>query len=65
MDIFINVPRVNVDEIAAKSLPTTNSAEFRDMVILARERQLSRLREQGKTCNAEMTNKDIDTFCTL
>jgi magnesium chelatase family protein len=65
MDIFINVPRVNTDEIAAKWIPTTTSAEFRDIVILARERQLLRLREQGKTCNAEMTNKDIDTFCAL
>jgi magnesium chelatase family protein len=65
MDIFIHVPRVNVDEIATKWAPTTTSAEFREQVIRARERQLLRLREAGKTSNAEMTNKDIDTFCAL
>jgi magnesium chelatase family protein len=65
MDIFIHVPRVNVDEIATKSAPTTTSAEFREQVMHAREKQLLRLRETGKTSNAEMTNKDIDTFCVL
>lgn len=65
MDIFIHVPRVNVDEIATKWTPTTTSTEFREQVIRARERQLLRLRAAGKTSNAEMTNKDIDTFCVL
>lgn len=65
MDIFIHVPRVNVDEIANKWIPTTTSEEFRQQVISARERQLIRLRETGKTSNAEMTNKDIDVFCVL
>lgn len=65
MDIFIHVPRVNVDEIAAKSAPATTSAEFREQVIHARERQLARLRESWKTSNAEMSNKDIDTYCVL
>lgn len=65
MDIFIHVPRVNVDEIAAKSIPTVTSEEFRTLVIQARERQVARLRENGKTCNAEMTNKEIDTYCAL
>lgn len=65
MDIFIHVPRVNVDEIAAKSIPTVTSEEFRTLVIKARERQVARLRENGKTCNAEMTNKEIDTYCAL
>lgn len=65
MDIFIHVPRVNVDEIANKSTPITTSLEFRALVIAAREKQLERLREHGKTCNAEMGNRDIDRFCTL
>lgn len=65
MDIFINVPRVNVDDIAAKWIPTTNSEEYREKVIKARDRQLLRLRELWKTCNAEMTNSDIEKFCTL
>jgi len=65
MDIFIHVPRVNVDEIANKGIPTTTSLEFRQKVISAREKQLLRLRETGKTSNAEMTNKDIDIFCIL
>lgn len=65
MDIFIHVPRVNVEEIANKNQPMQTSDEFRANVIQAREKQLSRLREAGKTSNAEMTNKDIDTFCAL
>lgn len=65
IDIFINVPRVNVDDIAAKWIPTTSSAEFREKVIRARELQLVRLRKNGKTCNAEMSNADIDSFCWL
>lgn len=65
MDIFIHVPRVNVDEISQKSTPNTTSADFRTFVISAREKQLVRLRESGKTCNAEMTNRDIDTYCSL
>lgn len=65
VDIFIHVPRVNVDEIAAKWMPAPTSAEYREQVIRAREKQLSRLREAGKTSNAEMSNKDIDLFCVL
>lgn len=65
MDIFIHVPRVNVEEISNKSTTTTTSEEFREQVISAREKQLARLRETGKTSNAEMTNKDIDAFCVL
>lgn len=65
MDIFIHVPRVNVDEIATKSAPAMTSSEFREQVIQARERQLARLKDTGKTSNAEMTNRDIDTFCSL
>jgi len=41
------------------------SLEFREKVISAREKQLLRLRETGKTSNAEMTNKDIEAHCTL
>ncbi len=65
MDIFIHVPRVNVDEIAAKSIPSTTSDEFRTLVIQAREKQIARLREKWKTCNAEMSNKEIDSYCVL
>lgn len=59
------MPRVNVDDIAAKSAPATTSETLRAEVAKARERQLTRLRESGKTCNAEMTNKDIDLYCIL
>lgn len=65
MDIFIHVPRVNVDEIATKSTLVAASAEFRELVIQARNRQLGRLRESGKTSNAEMANRHIDAFCIL
>jgi len=43
MDIFINVPRVNVDDIAQKTAIGQTSAELRLQVIAAREMQLKRL----------------------
>jgi predicted ATPase with chaperone activity len=54
MDIFIHVPRVNVDEIAQKAVAGVSSAELRELVIKARNMQLQRLTSTGKTSNAEM-----------
>ncbi len=65
MDIFIHVPRVNVDEIAQKSVPSTSSSELREQVIKARNIQLQRLTSTWKTSNAEMGNKEIEQFCIL
>ena len=65
MDIFIHVPRVNVEEISTRWAQTTTSSDFRELVIQARGKQLARLRESGKTSNAEMNNRDIDSFCVL
>ncbi len=65
MDIFIHVPRVNVDEIAQKSVAGVTSAELREWVIAARNRQVQRLALTGKTSNAEMWNKEIEQFCQL
>jgi magnesium chelatase family protein len=65
MDIFIHVPRVNVDEIAQKSTPSASSADLREQVIRARNMQLQRLASTGKTSNAEMGNKEIEQFCIL
>lgn len=41
------------------------SADIREQVIAARQRQILRLEESKKTCNAEMTNKDIEKYCIL
>jgi len=65
MDIFINVPRVNVDDIAQKSTTGPTSAHLRALVIGARNRQILRLASTGKTSNAEMGNKEIEQFCIL
>jgi len=65
MDIFIHVPRVNVDEIAQKAVPGVSSADLREQVIKARNMQLARLVSTEKTSNAEMGNKEIEQFCIL
>lgn len=65
MDIFINVPRVNVDEISTKSTENTSSSEIRKLVTQARDMQIARLQDSGKTANAEMSNADIEKYCIL
>lgn len=65
MDIFIHVPRVNVDDIAKKSQPSPTSVEIREQVIRARDIQLQRFAGTNKTSNAEMTNTDIEKYCVL
>ena len=65
MDIFIHVPRVNVDDIAQKTATGQTSLELRALVIAARDMQLKRLATTGKTSNAEMGNKEVEQYCQL
>ncbi len=65
IDIFIQVPRVHIDEIASRPSPSRSSDELRENVIRARKHQLDRLQEYGKISNADMDNTEIEKFCAL
>lgn len=63
MDLFVEVGRVAVQDLLAT--PPEGSAEVRDRVNLARERQLRRLAESGMTCNAEMGPSQVTTLLSV
>lgn len=65
IDMFIHVPRVNVDDIAQKSHQWQTSSDLRELVVKARNIQIERLLWTWKTSNAEMENKEIEQFCVL
>jgi magnesium chelatase family protein len=52
MDLLVPVERPTVEELS--SPPVTSSAEVRERVAAARERQLARLAPYGHACNAHM-----------
>ncbi len=64
IDIFINVPRVKIEEFWNKD-SWYNSLELQQKVIDARKIQLKRFIWSYKTYNSEMDNKDVENFCTL
>jgi magnesium chelatase family protein len=53
IDLLVAVRRPSAAELAAP--PATTSAEVRDRVLAARERQVARLRGTGVSCNAHLT----------
>ncbi|MFA7553143.1 MAG: YifB family Mg chelatase-like AAA ATPase [Spongiibacteraceae bacterium] len=61
IDIQINVNRLPAGVISQTSAGEENSAQVRQRVINARQRQLQR---QQKT-NAQLENKELDAFCVL
>jgi magnesium chelatase family protein len=67
IDIHIDVPAVNYKEMRSASDPE-GSAQIRDRVIRAREVQLNRFASSARVktyCNAQMTSRQIRTFCEL
>ena len=67
IDIHIDVPAVNYKEMRS-TIDPEGSLRIRDRVIQARETQLQRFRSSTKTktyCNAQMTPRQIRTFCEL
>lgn len=65
IDIFINVPRVKIEDFDINKIKRTNSKSLREKVEQARQIQLKRFNGSNKTFNSEMTNKDIDKYCNL
>ena len=64
IDIHIDVPAVPFKELAGQQTGT-GSTEMRDLVIQARQRQITRLRGTRSRSNAHMTSRQIRQHCRL
>jgi magnesium chelatase family protein len=65
IDMHIEVPAVKFREISGDRTGET-SAQIRERVIAARQRQQKRFEHKPKiTCNARMGSKELKTFCAL
>ena len=65
IDIHIEVPQVKFREISGDRTGET-SAQIRERVVAARQRQQQRFAEKPKiTCNARMGSRELKSFCEL
>ena len=64
IDIHIEVPAVPFKELT-DGKPGTKSAEMREQVVAARQRQQARFWETPVRCNAQMKSQQIRRFCPL
>ena len=65
MDIFINVPRVKIEDFDTQKAKKTSSKDMKETIEKARKIQLARFVGTGKTYNSEMSNKEIEKFCKI
>ena len=63
IDLLLVVGRPSAEELRAPAVMT--SAQARERVVAARERQVARLRETGATCNAHMDTALVRRFVRL
>jgi magnesium chelatase family protein len=65
IDMHIEVPQVKFREMSGTQ-PGETSAQIRERVIAARERQHARFEGKPKvTCNARMGSRELKQFCEL
>ena len=65
IDLHIEVPAVKFREIISDHAGET-SAQIRERVIAARQRQIARFKDKPKiTCNARMGSRELKQFCEL
>lgn len=64
IDIHIDVPRVEFEKLTTKQRGET-SAEIRQRVNQAREKQVKRLSESKLRCNADMGPSEVRALCQL
>jgi magnesium chelatase family protein len=65
IDLHIEVPPVKFREITSDGTGET-SAQIRERVVTARQRQHQRLKDKPKiTCNARMGTRELKTHCAL
>ena len=65
LDIHIEVPPVNYDELSGMAAQAESSAAIRERVNRARQIQLERLEGTDAKCNAQMTPKQTQQFCAM
>ncbi|MCL2678118.1 MAG: YifB family Mg chelatase-like AAA ATPase [Clostridiales bacterium] len=66
IDLHIEVPRVKYQELSsAKSKHSASSAEIRERVLSARERQTRRFAGGDIKINAQMRRREVQLFCRL
>jgi magnesium chelatase family protein len=64
IDVYVDVPRVDLDELTGKGT-AERSADVRDRVAAARERQVARFRGTPLVTNADMGPAEITRYCAL
>lgn len=64
IDIHVEVPRVNYSELKDESI-SEYSKTVRERVILAREIQIQRFKNEGISFNAHMKTRHLRKFCRL
>jgi len=65
IDLYIEVPPLNFDELSGRSAPAETSAQIRARVNEARLRQTRRYGPAGPSCNAHMGPAQLSAFCAL
>jgi magnesium chelatase family protein len=66
IDLHIEAEPVPLHELMEKNIPSENSGTIRGRVISARKIQYARFKEITNVhCNAQMPDKDIDSFCEI
>ena len=65
IDLHIEVPKVSFKEMTSLKPTGESSAQIRERVILARQKQSLRFEKLGITCNARMQSREMRKFCNL
>jgi len=65
IDLCVDVPALDYDELTGSTAPAESSAEIRARVNAARSRQTARFGPGGPTCNAHMGPAELKAHCQL
>ena len=65
IDICVDVPALEYDELAGNTPPAESSADIRTRVNAARAIQNARFGPDGPTCNAHMGPNELKAYCRL
>lgn len=65
IDLHVEVPALEYEEISRKDVPAETSEQIRQRVNRARAIQTERYGTDGPSCNARMGQKELQQFCAL
>jgi magnesium chelatase family protein len=65
IDICVDVPSLDYEELAGKAAPAETSADVRARVNAARAIQTARFGPKGPACNAHMGPAELQAYCQL